>query len=605
MNVINVLGISFGFHDASAALLIDGNFIAGAHEERFTRKKHDESFPKNAIDFCLEEAKISFEDLDQIVFHENIPMKLDRIINSSITNNSPEYLSNIMDYWINDDMLSIKNYISKQLSFPIEKISYVDHHLSHASSAFFLSPFKESAILTIDAVGEYETTTLYKGFDNSLTKLLSYKLPHSIGLIYSAYTSFLGFEVNEGEYKIMGMAAFGSPVFTEKLKTTFEVKDSGEIVVNEKYFEFITPTKLLYKNDLCKIFGEPRVYDTPFFTPEFIEIAPSNLSKKEKETLAIKNKYYADIAASLQKVTQETILKLARTALEKAETNNLCMAGGVALNSVANGLVRESLDLDGLFIQPAAGDGGTSLGAALYYTHVVKGLSRNYSFNSCIIGSHWSKDEIKKQLYHHTIEHIIEIEDSDKYFDLIADLLIQKNVIGWYNGRAEWGPRALGSRSIIADPRHDDIQEIVNQKIKFREPYRPFAPSVLADKAKEWFLFSGNVALHTPESFMLSIVEVKEEKKSLIPAITHVDGTARVQLVWEEVNPDYYKLINTFYSKTGVPVILNTSFNLRGEPIVNSPYDAIITFSYSDMDYLAIPPFIVKNYWKFGGRDEK
>jgi len=602
--MLKILGVSFGFHDSSAALVIDGKLIAGTHEERFTRIKHDDQFPQNAINYCLKKAQLTINEIDQIVYHENSSLKMDRIIKSSINNNNPSYLSSVIDSWLSEGFFSSASYISQKLSYPIEKISYINHHDSHAASAFLASPFEESAVLNIDAVGEYETTTIYQGVKNKLIKLQSYSLPNSIGLMYSAFTSFLGFEVNEGEYKVMGMAAFGDHIYQDKIKETFSIDETGEIKIDESYFEFLTPTTSLYKRRLCDLFGPPRDRNTPFFTPEFMHMAPENLTMNQKQNFANINKTYADIASSLQKITEDIILKLVRDALKRTGSKYLCMAGGVALNSVANSCIRETYDLDGFFIQPAAGDSGTSLGAALHYTHCVKDIKRDNLTHSYLLGSSWTKSEIKNQLDTYSIEKYDEIAEEDKYYDLITDLLIDNKVIGWFNGSSEWGPRALGSRSIIADPRNENTQDMVNKKIKFREPFRPFAPSVLAEHAKEWFEFSGNIKTHMPESYMLTTAKVKKDKQSQIPAVIHVDGTARIQLVWEEMNPEYYKLILSFYKKTAVPIILNTSFNIKGEPIVNSPYDAIITFTYCDMDYLAIPPFIVKNYFEFGGRHD-
>ena len=603
--MLKVLGLSFGYHDSSASLVIDGEFIAGTQEERYTRKKHDASFPQNSIEFCLRFANLSLSEIDHIVYHENTALKLDRILNTSIQNNVPEYLSGVINSWIEEDAFSVESKIAELLNFPIEKITCIDHHEAHASSAFFPSPFESAAILTIDAVGEYETTSIYKGNGNDLEKIKSHELPNSIGLFYSAYTSFLGFEVNEGEYKIMGMAAFGDPIFTDKIKETIEINGNGEITINTDYFQFLTPTSLLYTQKLVELFGSPRKYDTPFFTPAFIDMAPEGYSREEKNSLAATNKMYADIAASLQKITEEIILKLVNHAIDITGYDQVCLAGGVALNSVANGLLRDKANLSKIFIQPAAGDGGSSLGAALHYSHNTLNIARGKNFWSCYKGESWNKEEILGQIEKYTIEKYERIDDRSQYFDRLTDILISKNVVGWHNGRAEWGPRALGCRSILADPTHPDTQEIVNRKIKFREPYRPFAPSVLAEHAHEWFEFKGDAELANPDSFMLAIADVKEEKKGQIPAVTHADGTARIQLVWKETNPDYYNLIHTFYKKSGVPILLNTSFNLRGEPIVNSPYDAILTFSYSDMDYLAMPPFLVSNFWEFGGRNGK
>ena len=600
----NILGLSFGFHDSSAALVIDGEFVFGAHEERFSRKKHDHDFPIDSINFCLKSANLKIFQIDRIVFYENTSLKLDRVLKFSIADNKPDYLATVISSWLSEGFFSPEYYISKKLSFPIEKISCINHHDSHAAAAFLPSNFEEAAILINDAVGEYECSSIYKGSGNDLIKISSLSIPYSIGLVYSAYTSYLGFEVNEGEYKIMGMSAFGNPKFSEKVNKTFNMESNGELFVDSSYFDFTTPTEQMYTSKLIELFGKkPSVYDTPFFTPDYLHLAPDYLSENEMLTMGTDNQFYADIAASLQCVTEEIVLKMAQKAIRLTGLNKLCLGGGVALNSVANSVLQSELNLEDIFIQPASGDGGSALGAALHYTHCTLRIPRKKKFHSCLKGSLWSVSEIRDQIEKYTIEQYDEFGD-DEFYGKLSELLIEKNVIGWFSSNSEWGPRSLGARSIIADPRYKDTQEIVNRKIKFREPYRPFAPSVMAEYAKEWFDFSGKLDLDSPESYMLSVARVKSGMALKIPAVTHVDGTARIQLVWKETNPSFHQLLKKFYERTGVPILLNTSFNLRGEPIVDSPYDAILTFSYSGMDYLALRPFIIKNFWEFGERDD-
>ncbi|MDB4805126.1 hypothetical protein OAH16_00825 [bacterium] len=591
--MLKVLGLSFGFHDSAASLLINGDFVAGSSEERFSRVKNDNTFPVESIKFCLNYAGLDIKDLDHIVYYEDPHLKFSRICNASLKNNDVEYLLNVIDSWIIKDSFDIVEYISSKLDYPSEHITHITHHLSHASSAFFQSPFRESAILTIDAIGEYETTGIYHGKDNTIEKIASFNAPNSIGLLYSAFTAFLGFEVNEGEYKVMGMSAYGHPKYIKDIMGMIEIDNSGQVKINEEYFNFYTPKSSLYRDKFIDVFGKPREKNTAFFTGKCLEYSPSYLSDEEKVSLSNENQYYADIASSLQKVSEIAISKLVDTALKLCDSNYICMSGGVALNSVANGLLRTKDKPKDIFIQPNAGDAGSSLGAALYYSHSIKNFPRVRKFDSCYKGISWNKEDIQKALLRLGLEKYHYIDDDYTFFNEVTELMLGKNVLGWFTGRSEWGPRALGSRSIIANPSFPDMQEIVNQKIKFREPYRPFAPSVLAEHATEWFEVGEGLHDSSPESFMLSVVNVKENKRSFIPSVVHADGTARIQLVRENINPDYYNLINAFFDKTSIPMILNTSFNLKGEPIVNSPEDAIMTFSYCDMDYLIMKPFII------------
>jgi len=590
---MKILGLSFGFHDASASIIVDGEFIAGTSEERFSRIKNDKSFPINAIEFCLDHIKSNICDIDQIVYYEDNTLKFDRICNSSLKNNDIEYLMNTIDSWIERDSFNIEQFISDRLCYPISNISYTTHHQAHAASAFYQSPFEKAAILTIDGIGEYETTGMFYGNGNNLEKIKTFGASNSIGLLYSAFTAFIGFKVNEGEYKVMGMSAFGKPKYVDKILTTVKIGDLGEVIVDSDYYNFSTPKQSLYTDKFLKVFGIQRDESIPFFTDSCASFAPDYLTDVEKRDMAQYNQYYADIAASIQSITMTVISKLSDTALKMCNTNLLCLSGGAALNSVANGLLRNKKNIEDLFIQPNSGDAGSSLGAALYYAHNIKRIDRVKGFNSCYKGMGWERAAIEKTIEEHKVNNYSSLDDEDVFFDKVSDLLLDENVLGLLSGRAEWGPRALGARSIIANPSFPNIQSVVNSKIKFREAYRPFAPSVLAEFAKEWFEIDGDLNYSSPESFMLTVAKVKEDKKEQIPSVVHADGTARVQLVWSDISPDYHKLIKSFYDKTGIPIILNTSFNLKGEPIVNSPEDALMTFSYCDMDFLIMKPFII------------
>jgi carbamoyltransferase len=590
---MNILGISCFFHDASAVLLRDGQVIAAAEEERFTRKKHDYSFPEHAIHFCLARGGISPHDVDYVAFFEKPFVKFERLLFSILQTfpRSRRVFQESMMSWLTEK-LWVKNLIKDKLEVPEEKILFSEHHLSHAASAFLCSPFEEAAILTVDGVGEWATATYGVGRGTEIRLHNEIKFPHSLGLLYSAFTAFLGFEVNEGEYKVMGMAPFGKPKYLEKVYKLIQVEQDGSFQLDMDYFTFHHSTDHTYSRKFVNLFGSPRSPEALFFTrdsgyPAYFGAKPSNYAE-----LAIENQHYADIAASIQIATEEILLKMANHVHRETGLTKLCMAGGVALNSVANGRILRETPFEELYIQPSAGDGGGAMGAALWAYHTVLGHPRTFVLEHSYWGEEHSQDVIETFLRQHNIAHQ-RFDDEEKLIHQVVDSLEAGHVVGWFQGRSEWGPRALGNRSILADPRRSDMKNIVNTKIKFREPFRPFAPSVLEEHTDKYFVLS-EPARHYPARFMLYVVDVKEDKRTVIPAITHVDGTGRLQTVNSRTNPRYYKLIKQFGEATGVPVVLNTSFNLKGEPIVNTPYEAFQTFSRCGMDLLVLDHCIVK-----------
>jgi carbamoyltransferase len=590
---MNILGISCYFHDAAAALLRDGQLIAAAEEERFTRKKHDYEFPQHAIDFCLRAGGLRATDLDYVAFFEKPFVKFERLLLSSMQTfpRSHRVFREAMVNWLGDK-LWIKSLIQKRLGVAPSKILFGEHHLSHAASAFLCSPFSEAATLTVDGVGEWTTASLGIGRDTEIKLLKEIRFPHSLGLLYSAFTAFLGFEVNEGEYKVMGMAPFGTPRYIDKVHKLIRIGSDGDFELDMNYFSFHYSADQTFSAKFCDLFGPPRPPETYFFTPtsgypSYFGAKPSNYQQ-----LAGQNQYYADVAASIQAVTEEVLLKMANYAYRETGLKRLCMAGGVALNSVANGKILRGTPFEQIYIQPAAGDGGCAVGAALYAYHMVLGKPRTFVMEHAYWGEEHSAGEIEMFLKANNIRYQ-ELDEDEKLIERVVDQLQEGKVIGWSQGRFEWGPRALGNRSIIADPRRPDMKDIVNTKIKFREPYRPFAPSVLAEKADQFFDFP-EPAQHYPARFMLYVMDVKENKRDSIPAITHVDGTGRLQVVDQATAPRYYQLIRRFGEATGVPVLLNTSFNLRGEPIVNTPQEAFMTFSRSEMDLLVLGQYLIE-----------
>jgi len=589
---MNILGVSCYFHDAAAALVRDGVLLAAAEEERFTRKKHDFEFPQQAIDFCLRTAGITTADLDHVVFFEKPFVKFERLLLSSLQSfpRSHRVFREAMVTWLGDK-LWVKHLLQSRLKVPAERILFSEHHLSHAASAFYCSPFDEAAILTIDGVGEWTTASLGVGRGAQLTLLKEIRFPHSLGLLYSAFTAFLGFEVNEGEYKVMGMAPFGTPRYVDKVWKLIRQSADGSFELDMSYFSFHHSADQTFNAKFVELFGAPRDSRMNFFTnrsgyPSYFGARPQNFDAQARL-----NQHYADIAASIQRVTEEVMLALARAAHRETGLTKLCLAGGCALNSVANGRILRETPFEQLYVHPAAGDGGAAVGAALYGYHALLGKPRGFVMEHAAWGEAHGPDVTERFLREHAIP-FERFDDEDRLLERVVENLAAGHVVGWSQGRFEWGPRALGQRSILADPRRADMKDIVNTKIKFREPFRPFAPSVLAERASQYFALP-EAAQHYPARFMLYVVDVKPEHHATLPAITHVDGTGRLQTVREETNGRYYRLIDAFGRATGVPVVLNTSFNLRGEPIVNTPAEAFNTFMASGMDTLVLGDHVV------------
>ena len=583
-----ILGISAFYHDSAACLIKNGEIIAAAQEERFTRKKHDASYPYNAVNFVLSYEKLNLSQVDQIVFFEKPFLKFERLLETYVAFAPKGFNSfrKAMPLWIKEKLFQ-KNFLFKELkrhdsNYKSDKnIFFSDHHLSHASSAFFPSPFAEAIVLTADGVGEWATTTVAIGKKNNLKILKEIHFPHSLGLLYSAFTYYIGFKVNSGEYKLMGLAPYGDPIYEEKIKELIDIKEDGSFRLNQKYFNYATGLTMTNKK-FHILFGQnPR---DPI---------------KEKIT-----QFHMDIAASIQKVTEEIMIKLLKAIRKEHNIRNLCLAGGVALNCVANGKIHSEKIFDNIWIQPAAGDAGGSLGAALALWYIDQGNERKINskddMKGSYLGTEFPQDSIEKQLK--SIGAIFETVEYKKLIDQTSNFLSDGKAIGWFQGRMEFGPRALGARSILADPRSDKMQKNLNLKVKFRESFRPFAPSILREDLSSWF----DLNVDTP--YMLLVSKIKnnikidmtnEEKKlfgikklnikrSLIPAVTHVDYSARIQSVREDTNKCYYDLLSKFKEKTGCPILVNTSFNVRGEPIVNSPIDAFNCFMGTDLDYLVI-----------------
>jgi carbamoyltransferase len=590
---VYILGLSCYYHDAAAVLLKDGVLVAAAEEERFSRIKHDYGFPEKAIRFCLDQEGIQGEDLDYVVFFEKPFRKLDRILMTTLQTypQSWKVFRESMISWM-IDKLWVATKLQTELNIPKSKVLFSEHHLSHAASAYLCSPFDEAAILTVDGVGEWVTATCGVGRGNEIKLNKQIEFPHSIGLLYSAFTAFLGFEVNEGEYKVMGMAPYGRPIYMDKVWKLVEQNRDGSFSLDMSYFSFHHSTEKTYNRKFVELFGDPRPTKMLFFTeetgfPQYFGTPPSNLKELSKL-----NQHYADIAASIQKVTEELVLGMANGLHRETGLKKLCIAGGVGLNSVANTRILKETPFEELFVQPAAGDGGGALGAALWAYNTLLGKPRTFVMNHAYWGRGYSDGETAQFFRENNIpcQHF---EDEDQLIDQVVEQIKAGKVVGWSQGRFEWGPRALGHRSILADPRNANMKDIVNAKIKFREPYRPFAPSVLAESAEKYFELP-NAAKHSPARYMLYVVPVRPEAQHVLPAITHVDGTGRLQTVFKDQSPRYYKLIERFGQATGVPVLMNTSFNLRGEPIVNTAANAFSTYTKSEMDALVVGNFLVK-----------
>ena len=558
---MNILGISCYYHDSAAALIQDGKLIAASHEERFTRKRHDSDFPTNAIEYCLREGKITINDIDYIGFYDKPLVKFDRILQTYIATWPRSFASffKAMPVWVNEKMW-IPQTIKKKLGYD-GPILFAEHHMSHAASAFLVSPFDEAAIITLDGVGEWDTTTFGIGKGTSIDLLKTIHFPHSLGLFYSALTYYLGFKVNSAEYKVMGLAPYGTPIYYDTMvQNLIDIKPDGSFRLNMKYFIYDWALKMTGRK-FESLFGHPR---------------------REQESAM--TQFHKDMAASLQKVTDEIVLKIARHVHQETGLSNLCMAGGVALNCVANSKVLMQTPFQEMFIQPAAGDAGGAVGAAYYIYNTVLGHKRDYRMTHAFFGPSYSDEEISEFLNSREIP-FQQLNGSD-LLQTVAHLMKEQNVIGWFQGRMEYGPRALGSRSIIADARNPENWKRVNLKIKFRESFRPFAPTVLEERTGEYFEFD------RPSPYMLFVAQVREDKRT-IPAITHVDGSARLQTISREQHELYYDLITEFDRQTGCPVIINTSFNVRGEPIVCSPQDALTCFMRTDMDFLVMGSYLL------------
>ena len=582
-----ILGISAFYHDSAACLVKDGEIISAAQEERFTRKKHDFSFPINAINFCLSHSQISVDELDLVAFYDKPLLKFERLLETYL-GYAPRGIRSFikaMPLWVKEK-LWMKDMIKKELNYE-GKIIFPEHHESHAASAFFPSPFNEAAILTMDGVGEWTTTSFGIGKENKIELLADIKFPHSLGLLYSAFTYYTGFKVNSGEYKVMGLAPYGEPKYKDIiLKELIDVKDDGSFKMNMEYFDY--PSGLTMTNEnFNKLFGGP---------PRKPE---TKLTQKEM-----------DLARSIQDVTEEIVLKLGKHVYQETGLKKLTLAGGVALNCVANGRLLREGPFEDIWIQPAAGDAGGALGAALvgwyhYFENPRTTDEKNDSQKGSYLGPEFSDEEILNFINQEEISY--KKIETNNIPEIVADLIGQEKVIGWFQGRMEFGPRALGSRSIIGDARSPKMQAQMNLKIKFRESFRPFAPSVLAEKVSDYF------EINSSSPYMLLVADVKKERqkemnenekklfgieklnvlRSDIPAVTHVDYSARIQTVHEDTNKLYYELIKKFDEEHGSAVIINTSFNVRGEPIVCTPEDAYRCFMRTDMDYLIMGNYLI------------
>ena len=584
----SILGISAFYHDSAATILVDGKILAAAQEERFTRIKHDSSYPTNAINFVLDYANLKLSEVDQIIFFEKPFLKFERLLETYVgfAPRGFKSFATSMPIWLKEKLFQKKLLFNKFKEHDKgfkdqEKIFFSDHHLSHAASAFFPSPFEESVVLTADGVGEWATTTVAIGNGNNLEIKKEIHFPHSLGLLYSAFTYYAGFKVNSGEYKLMGLAPYGNPIYIDKIYNLIHIKDDGTFRLDQSFFNYATGLTMTNKK-FDKLFGQkPRD------------------PKKEKLS-----QFHMDIASSIQKVTEEIVIKLAKSLKSEYGIENLCLAGGVALNCVANGKLLKEKIFKNIWVQPAAGDAGGSLGAALALWHIDQNnprkLNRNDNMQGSYLGPEFSQKEIEEELK--KVGANFETMKEDDLINKTAESISKGDAIGWFQGRMEFGPRALGGRSILGDPRSPEMQKNLNLKVKYRESFRPFAPSVLREEINNWF----DVNCDSPYMLMVAkvnkhkCIEMKEEEKKLfgidklnikrsdIPAVTHVDYSARIQTVNQETNLKYFKLIKKFNEISGCPILVNTSFNVRGEPIVNTPTDAFNCFMGTELDKLVI-----------------
>ena len=584
-----ILGISAFYHDSAATIIVDGKIIAAAQEERFTRKKHDSTYPFNAIEFVLDFAKIKLSEVDQIIFFEKPFLKFERLLETYVAFAPRGFKSfcMAMPVWLKEKLFQKKILFNELKRHDNKfndnkKIHFSDHHLSHAASAFFPSPFEEAVVLTADGVGEWATTTVAIGKGNSLKIKKEIHFPHSLGLLYSAFTYYTGFKVNSGEYKLMGLAPYGNPIYEDRIKNNLiDIKEDGSFHLDQSYFNYATGLTMTNKK-FDNLFGQ-KVRD----------------SKYEKLT-----QFHMDIAASIQKVTEDIMIKIIKSLKEEFNISNLCLAGGVALNCVANGKILKEKIFNNIWVQPAAGDAGGSLGAALALWYIdqknPRTIDHKDSMQGSYLGPEYSQKGIEEQLDKAGAKY--EIFKDEELLDKTATDLSNEEAIGWFQGRMEFGPRALGGRSILGDPRSEKMQKNLNLKVKYRESFRPFAPSILKEYLSEWF----DINVDSPYMLMVSninktkTVEMTEDQKNLfgidklnvkrseIPAVTHVDYSARIQTVHKETNEKYFRLIEKFKDKTNCPILVNTSFNVRGEPIVNTPLDAFNCFMGTDLDKLVI-----------------
>jgi len=553
---MNILGISCYYHDAAAALLRGGDLVAASQEERFTRKRHDPDFPRRATEYCLSEAGIGINDLDYVVFYDKPLVKFERILATYLATfpRSLPSFTKAIPVWMKEK-LWVPQRIREQLDYGGE-ILFTEHHQSHAASAFLPSPFEEAAILTLDGVGEWATATQGIGRGNSLELIREIRFPHSLGLLYSAFTYYLGFKVNSAEYKVMGAAPYGKPTYYDTiLQELVDLREDGSFKLNMKYFSFD--------------------YGLTMTNQKFVDLFGHAVRESESKM----EEFHWDMAASVQKVTEEIVLRMVRDLHQRTHLEDLCMAGGVALNCVANGRVIREGPFKNLWVQPAAGDAGGAIGAALFAQNCVLGEPRGFRMDHAFWGPHFSDDEIRafldaRRLPYKTLSRDEMLQETARRLDE------NQAVVGWLQGRMEWGPRSLGSRSILADARNKENWKRVNLKIKFRESFRPFAPAVLAEKCSDWF------DLDRESPYMLLVCQVKDGRE--IPAVTHVDGSARVQTITRAQHAEFYDLLREFDRRTNCPVLINTSFNVRGEPIVCTPEDAYLCFMRTQMDVLVL-----------------
>jgi carbamoyltransferase len=567
-----ILGISCFYHDASAALLKDGKIIAAAEEERFTRKKHDTSFPLNAIKFCLQDAGISISDIDFVGFYEKPLLKFERVLSQHLEMFPKSLKTFISSFpsWINEKLRVIR-IIRKKLKYRGD-ILFVEHHLAHAGSAFLLSPFKKAAIVTVDGVGEWTTTAYGIGNENSIHLMKEIKFPHSLGLLYSTITAYLGFSVNNSEYKVMGLSPYGdmnkrTNKFYRRLRKVIDIKEDGSYRLRMKYFKYHYSDRMPSKR-LCRLLGGP-------------------VRKPESEV----TQRHKDIAAALQIIYEEVLFKILNHAYKKTKCENLVLAGGCGLNSVANGKILKKTHFKKIWIQPNSSDGGTSMGVASYAYHALLGKTRNFQLKYAYLGPAFSEGKIKNFLDKNKIKYS-QFRDEKELIRKTAKLIHENNVVGWFQGRMEWGPRALGARSILANPCNPKAKELLNTKVKHREKFRPFAPVVCEEDVCTYFECDKPVP--EPTDFMLMVYPIKKEWHKKLPSVTHVDGSGRLQTIRKSQNTVYYNLIKEFGRISGIPILINTSFNIRGEPIVCTPYDAYKCMMGTGIDYLVMGKLLIK-----------